>query len=265
MEKDDTEQTVPAQTPVVSSNPPQNAPVAPSSTNGFAITSLVLGILAFCCGFFFMGIVFGVLAIIFGIMGIKKPQGKGMGIAGIILGSIGLLSGLLMTILFFAGLTIFGNAVNEASKSLDQSEQTEQEKTGGKKAFSMNETANFVDYEVKVNTVQRNYTSPEMFIQPADGKEYIVVNVTVKNISGESKTLTPSDFKIDENGVKDYTTYVNAPAPAFETKELSADAVYTGNIVYEVTKGATDLKLSYDHYSSSLKSLGDKTVYTIAL
>jgi hypothetical protein len=64
--------------------------VGGTRTNGMAIASLVLGLVIFCEP------VSGLLAIIFGIIGITKtkdPQvgGKGMSIAGIILGSLGML------------------------------------------------------------------------------------------------------------------------------------------------------------------------------
>ncbi|MFD7893932.1 DUF4190 domain-containing protein [Streptomyces sp. NPDC059743] len=69
----------------------------PSPANGMGITSMVLGIIAvvtFC--FWGVGIIVGVLALIFGIIGRRKAQrgeatNGGMALAGIILGSIGAL------------------------------------------------------------------------------------------------------------------------------------------------------------------------------
>jgi len=62
----------------------------PRQTNGMAIASLICGIL----GCTFIG---GILAIVFGILGLQKTKdprygGKGMAIAGIILGCIGMLA-----------------------------------------------------------------------------------------------------------------------------------------------------------------------------
>ena len=58
---------------------------------GFSIAALVLGIIAivFCC-VWYISIPCGILAIIFGIVGIKSSK-KGMSIAGLITGSIGLI------------------------------------------------------------------------------------------------------------------------------------------------------------------------------
>ena len=64
-------------------------------TNGLAVTSLVLSIIGFLTGFIFIGIVLDIIAIILGIIGMRKSTGKGMAIAGVVIGAIGLLLTLL--------------------------------------------------------------------------------------------------------------------------------------------------------------------------
>ncbi len=74
---------------------------------GFCIASMVLGIV--CLVFFcvwYLSIPCGILAIIFGILGIKSTS-KGMAIAGLITGSIGLVVSILIVIF----IIIFGMAV----------------------------------------------------------------------------------------------------------------------------------------------------------
>lgn len=74
---------------------------------GFCISALVLGIIAlvfFCI--WYVSIPCGILAIVFGIIGIKTPN-KGMAIAGLITGSIGLaISVLIIITLFMFGFAI---------------------------------------------------------------------------------------------------------------------------------------------------------------
>lgn len=74
---------------------------------GFCIASMVLGIVAlvfFCI--WYISIPCGILAIIFGILGIKTIN-KGMAIAGLITGSIGLVvSTLIIIILFMFGFVM---------------------------------------------------------------------------------------------------------------------------------------------------------------
>jgi len=77
----------------------------PSPRNGLAITSLVLGILALLtCWLTFPGIILGILAVIFGGIGIARGRAdrvsnKGMAIAGLITGVLGAAVGAVLLIL----------------------------------------------------------------------------------------------------------------------------------------------------------------------
>ena len=81
----------------------------PTSANALGIVSLVLGILSIplgCCSFF--GLIMPVPAIICGILGMRKAdQGqannKGMAIAGLICGSVGLIISLIIIVLGVIG------------------------------------------------------------------------------------------------------------------------------------------------------------------
>lgn len=74
----------------------------PQESKGLSIASMVLGILSCtcCCGA--IGIFMGIAAIIMGAIG-KNKGGRGMAIAGIICGSIGVVFGFLWTILSITG------------------------------------------------------------------------------------------------------------------------------------------------------------------
>lgn len=65
-----------------------------ASSNGMAIASLILGIVSLIFSFILPVITLpaGIVGLIMGIIGYKKPYGRGMTIAGIILNSIGILS-----------------------------------------------------------------------------------------------------------------------------------------------------------------------------
>lgn len=73
---------------------------------GFCIASMVLGIVAlvfFCI--WYISIPCAILAIIFGILGIKTPT-KGMAIAGLVTGSIGLVVSIAIIILIAIGVMV---------------------------------------------------------------------------------------------------------------------------------------------------------------
>ena len=72
---------------------------------GFAIASLICGILSIlCCCFVWLALVLGIAGIVLGIITLtQKYEGKGMAIAGIITGGVGLL--LFLIVLLVAGTT----------------------------------------------------------------------------------------------------------------------------------------------------------------
>jgi len=82
--------------------PPYGLPQSPPQ--GWAIASLVLGVISItsCC-FYVLSLIFGIAAIVTGVMALRKEGGgKGIAIAGIVTGGIGLL----LTLMFIlASLT----------------------------------------------------------------------------------------------------------------------------------------------------------------
>lgn len=93
----------PAAPPIPMAHPPSQVQyatpayaVAPTTTSGWALTSLVTGILSFC-----IPILGSIVAIVTGIVGIVRtgrPQvgGRGMAIAGLVLGGVSLIGGIVI-------------------------------------------------------------------------------------------------------------------------------------------------------------------------
>ncbi|MFZ2125995.1 MAG: DUF4190 domain-containing protein [Candidatus Microsaccharimonas sp.] len=227
---------------------------APQQPNGLAIAALVVGIIAILSGWVpFWGFLAGAAAVVLGIIALKKSANmKGMSIAGIITGGVGALWSLVITIFFFLAFLTIGiggsalnEAVNEANSSLAQYNEETKALINAKKTFSKGETAVFGKFEVKINSVQRNYTPEESYLTPEDGKEYIVLNITVTNKGSESEYISSYDYKINDDGLASSASFFDV-APAFESGDLSPGASQTGNIMYEVTKGSDKLKLQYE-------------------
>jgi len=93
--------------------PPSNygAPIhPPSSSNGKAITSMILGIVSIVfCWYWFLSIPAGAVALILGVLGKKEiAEGRGtnggMATSGIVTGAIGLaLGAILLVLILFTG------------------------------------------------------------------------------------------------------------------------------------------------------------------
>ncbi len=71
---------------------------APSQTNGFAIAALICGIAGMCP---LLPFIASIAAIVLGALGRKKENGKGMALAGLIIGIIGVAGWVLYIILAF--------------------------------------------------------------------------------------------------------------------------------------------------------------------
>ena len=80
--------------------PGQPAPAAqPSAKVGFGVTALVLGIVGvFLCWIPVFGLILPILAIVFGGIGIYLRSGRGMAIAGLVIGVITLIINIVIMI-----------------------------------------------------------------------------------------------------------------------------------------------------------------------
>jgi hypothetical protein len=87
-----------------------------------AIAALVLGILTFVC----LGPIAGILAIVFGILGLKKAKesgvGKGMSIAGIVLGAVGSVIAIIVFFALVVGTNNAADRINDAFGKADPSD-----------------------------------------------------------------------------------------------------------------------------------------------
>lgn len=81
-------------------------------TNVKAILSLVLSILSIlCCCLWYVGFIIGIVAVILGILAVRgdNPRQKDAGIAGIVVGSVGVALGITMAVITI----MLNNAVSD--------------------------------------------------------------------------------------------------------------------------------------------------------
>ena len=259
----------PVQPPSANTTQSTAAPHAAQPTNGLAITALILGIIAILSGWVIVfGLLVGAAAIVLGILGMKKPGGKGMSITGIITGSIGALTSLIVTALFFIALAAGGAALGQGaaiSQALDQQYASEQAQIDAKKDFAKGETAAFGSFEVKVNSVERGYVPEESYYAAGDDEEYVLVNVSVTNKSDESDSFSSYDLALNADGIAEGSYFIEV-SPEFKGGTLSPDATASGNLVFKIAKGADTLKLQYETIVYDTRDYSSKTLtYTLGL
>ncbi len=248
--------------------------------NGLAIAAMVVGIISLTIGWLpFGGLILGIAAIVMGAIALKQKTNKGMSITGIVTGAISLIWNLFITAVFvtamfaLGGVATYGGALanelsdvsNNINKALNDYNSVQKALIDSQKDFSKGSTAKFANFEVKANSVTRNYTPDESYYYASEDMELIVVNVTVKNVGENPESFYSYNLDINVNGVSNSASYYTAN-PEFKGGNISKDASVTGNIVFEVEKGASNLKLqyesgAYDPDTSEYKNL----IYTLEI
>lgn len=230
-------------------------PTATKTSNGFGVTALVVGIVSFVLGWTgFFGLILAVIAVVFGILALVKKQNKGMGITGIVLGSLALITALFFTIV---GVAIFGGAAQVASNVAKEQQAVD----SSKKDFAVGETAAFDKITVKVNTYTPNWISDNAYSTPKENYQYVFVSLNIKNTSNETVSINPYDFAVNDNGVVTNPTIASTPTP-LNAVELKPGSAIDGDLVFEVKKNATGLKLEYKVYNTTALK---EVTYSLAL
>ncbi len=116
---------------------PYGAPTA-QRRNGFGVAALVLGITSIVPGLFYLGLVLGPLAIIFGVLGRKRARRQeadngGMALAGIITGVIGLILAAAVTI---AVIAVYNNGHFRSYRDCVNQATSQQERADCARQFS---------------------------------------------------------------------------------------------------------------------------------
>lgn len=79
---------------------PPGSPLEPTRSSGLAIAAMVLGILGIITFWVpVLGAVLGLVALILGIIAVRRQAGKGMAITGIVLGTLALIGGAIFSVL----------------------------------------------------------------------------------------------------------------------------------------------------------------------
>ena len=132
------------------------------------------------------------------------------------------------------------NDVKKVDKATTTS--TSKEEKEKEQEFKIGETASYKGYEVTVNKVEFNDGSE--FNKPADGKQFVIVNVTIKNNTDKPASYNMFDYKLNADGNStDMIGYIDG-YESLGSGELDKGASVSGNLIGEAnTQGS--LKLQY--------------------
>lgn len=201
--------------------PPPPVPPAPgmppippsggsSASNGPATTSMILGIISLVC----LGIVTGIPAIIFGVIGKKKAaemngEGSGQAIAGLVLGIIGTVWSVIAIIIFILAAATADTATSDIKKSIDKANK----EYDAKKA-RIGDEAKTSDYEitkVEKDVGSYGYITYSAYIEnTSDFDTGFKVKIRCEGDLGDVDTYTAYAYALapgDKDNLKAYFTF----------------------------------------------------------
>lgn len=164
--------------------------------------------------------------------------------------SIWLIVGL---ILFVIGLSIPSDSKKETkpevakveSKAKDKEPNIDEKDTTKKdKVFTIGDTVDIDGYQIRVNDVR--YSNEEGYSTPDEGKQFVIMNITITNGTKKKVSFNPLDFSLNEDGVSSTTGFTYADGvDTLKSGDLDVGATVTGNLVAQANTDSK-LKLRYE-------------------
>lgn len=108
--------------------------------------------------------------------------------------------------------------------------------------FKIGETASYKGYEIKVNNVE--YNDGSEFNKPDNGKQFVIVNITITNNTKEKMPYNPLDYQLNANGVSNNMIGYVDGVDAMNSGDLDPGATVTGNLIGQAPTDGS-LKLVY--------------------
>jgi hypothetical protein len=253
---------------IVTPPPPYYQPVPPQQprpNSGLAIASLVLGLVGLFLSWFTFGIP-SLLALIFGIVAIRqtgagwgKRGGRGMAVAGTVLGAVITVAGLLVSLLVIYSV---GHAANEIGKSVDatasaaattapsasEPDTSAPEVTTAAPAqapavlavdqtLSISQSSNGTEEgtaDITVTKIATANREPVDYGSKPDHGWYVVVSVKAVATSGSLDINTFNFYLRSSNGFHtEDATYSDAWGAPLESATLHAGEHSSGTIVFD--------------------------------
>lgn len=155
----------------------------------------------------------------------------------------------ILIIAVIGGIAAAANGGDDAKVVDKPGESTAQDnnKTSEKTQFNVKETISFDSKEVTVTGVERNWNTGNQFITPEAGKEFVKVQVTIKNNSNNDITYSTIDWKMKDSGnvLYDFASATFMIDGSLGSDTLVAGDTISGFLAFEVPDGDSGLRLQY--------------------
>ncbi len=146
--------------------------------------------------------------------------------------------GILFVVMIIIGAS--GSSNSEPTKTGENNGNNT--KAEEQKEYKVADVVKLGEREFIVNSVSR--ASALGYSTPKAGKEFIVVNVTIRNLGTDEVSYNPFDFKVqDANGAQESSTFASLD-DSLSSGTLAPNGKVTGSMPFEVPTG-TDAKLIF--------------------
>lgn len=148
--------------------------------------------------------------------------------------------GVLFVVIVIIGMASGGSSTEPTKVGENNSENSQAQEQ--QKEYKVADVVKLGEREFVVNSVRRS--GPFNYNTPDAGKEYVIVNVTIKNLGKDEVSYNPYDFKMqDANGAQESTAFATLD-DSLNSGTLAPNGKVTGSIPFEIPIG-TNAKLIF--------------------
>ncbi|ARF66650.1 hypothetical protein B7C51_00795 [Paenibacillus larvae subsp. pulvifaciens] len=165
---------------------------------------------------------------------------------------------LIIVLVVGGALAANGQKSKQTAVSQEQSAEKSTEKKDEKaekqeKVSKIGEPTTIGKFEVTVNGIKENKTIGENeYMQKKTENQFLVVDVSVKNLDKDSRTVDTSMFKIIDGKGSEYSPlsdgdlYVNSSNNQMFLSKINPNIAKKSNVAFEIPEGVTGLKLQVE-------------------
>ncbi len=136
----------------------------------------------------------------------------------------------------------------EEEPATDETTETEEEETLEDESFTVGDVIEHEGRILTVDSVERDWVSPEEYDTPSEGDAYVLIELTLENESEERVSFNPFHFEIkDAEGVIQSHGAAVMGIDTLSSGELAPGGEISGKLVFEVNEdNLEDLTLFYE-------------------
>lgn len=240
-------------------------PVVPTGqkplSSGMAVTAFVVGLIGFLTAFIpvinAVSIVGGIVAVVLGVLAVRKANagqaaGKGLAVAGLVLGALAVIGGIIANLLFGAAVTAIDEAVQDteqriADQEADRGTAVDDGAAGTETVLALGESAEVGEYTVTVTAVNLDagdvLAEANQFNEPATN-QYVLADVSVVYTGAEEGDawldLSHVFMGTDARQYDASACGAVTPAPVMEAPTLNNGGAADYQVCFDVPAEAMD-------------------------